>query len=213
MSPGSISFERWSSIAAAVGDKGRDALLDRLEAEGLDPLDYERAMTAHLIAMAAALAAGDSSLALAHAARCAAARSTDAQDDRAALETTQDPASEGSRERTLPFAKAGGLRTAAPPSTHLPERSGETAALSVGFVASPSTPFERARLEAWTVERYADFVADRRNRPSSFIEARYGRLTEREEVALLVHFNHRFRSEPGLRDRWQQLLAERERRG
>jgi hypothetical protein len=83
----------------------------------------------------------------------------------------------------------------------------------VGFVASPSTPFEQARLEAWTVERYADFVADRRNRPSSFIEARYGRLTEREEVALLVHFNHRFRSEPGLRDRWQQLLAERERRG
>ena len=93
------------------------------------------------------------------------------------------------------------------------DRSGQTSALSSGFVATPSTPFEQAQLEAWTVERYAAFVADRRRHPRQLIEDRYGPLTDREEVALLVHFNHRFRSEPGLRDRWQQLVAAHERDG
>ena len=218
MNPASISFETWSSISAEVEGKGRDALFDRLEAEGIDPADYEVAAARHLVAIAAALAAGDASLAAAHAARCAGADraandSATEGSDAQALETTQDPASESTRDKTLPFEKSGGLASRAPPPTSLQDRSGVTSALSAGFVAAPSTPFERARLEAWTVERYAAFVADRRRHTPDLIEARYGPLTERDEVALLVHFNHRFRSEPGLRARWQRLVAAHERKG
>lgn len=223
MTPASISFETWSSISAEVEGKGRDALFDRLEVEGIEPTDYEVAAARHLVAIADALAAGDASLAAAHAARCAdAKRATDdspAEDsakqgsDAQALETTQDPAPESTRDKTLPFERSGGVASQAPPPTALQDRSGATNALSAGFVAAPSTPFERARLEAWSVERYAAFVADRRRRTPDVIEARYGPLTERDEVALLVHFNHRFRSEPGLRQRWQRLVAAHEREG
>jgi hypothetical protein len=210
MSAADVSFDRWSSISAEVGGKGRDALLDRLEAEGIAPVDFELAAVTHLAALAGALAAGDHSLADAHAARCADARATAGEDDAVALDTTQEPAPESARDRTLPFAKVDASRRRPPPATPLLERSGETVAQSVGFAAAPSTPFERAQLEAWTVERYAAFVADRRRGSLGTIAARYGQLTEQQEVALLVHFNHRFRREPGLRDRWERLVAAHE---
>jgi hypothetical protein len=100
---------------------------------------------------------------------------------------------------------------AAPPMTPA-EQSGDTVGLDQQFAAGASTPFEEARLRAWTVEKYAAFIADRRTAPADWVAATYGAMSEGDEVALLVHFNKRFREDPALRDRWEMLVAERARR-
>jgi hypothetical protein len=89
------------------------------------------------------------------------------------------------------------------------EQSGETLGVDKAFVAGPGTPFEAARLSAWTIEAYARFVADRRSAPPEVVARLHGHVSEQEEVALLLHFNKRFRAEPGLGDRFEAIVAER----
>ncbi|MBL9028483.1 MAG: hypothetical protein JNL21_40200 [Myxococcales bacterium] len=114
----------------------------------------------------------------------------------------------------LPFrpAEPGRVTVLAAPPMSAAEQSGDTVGLDQEFAAGASTPFEEARLRAWTVEKYAAFIADRRTAPADWVVATYGAMTEGDEVALLVHFNKRFRQDPALRDRWEVLVAERARR-
>jgi len=89
------------------------------------------------------------------------------------------------------------------------QQSGQTLGVSQRFVAGPGTPFEAARLSAWTLEAYANFVADRRSAPPDVVAKVHGHVSEQEEVALLLHFNKRFRAEPGLGERFEAIVAER----
>jgi hypothetical protein len=121
-------------------------------------------------------------------------------------------AADDARGPVLPFrAAAAGQRTAfSTPLRSAPaEQSGATLSVGTGFVAAPSTPFEAAKLSRWTVERYAAFIADKRSAPPSALLERYGEMADQDEVALMVHFNKRFRDQPGLRERWEALVSER----
>lgn len=111
----------------------------------------------------------------------------------------------------LPFRPAppGAVKVLMAPPLTPAEQSGQTLGLEEEFAASASTPFEEARLRAWTVEKYAAFIADRRTAPPEWVAATYGAMSEGEEVALLVHFNKRFREDPALRDRWEALVTAR----
>lgn len=192
-----ITFDQWSAIAASVTGRPRDALLDRLEAEGIELDVYQRSELEHLLAIADGQARGDRALAEAHGQRCARAKELAAGelDETVSVRSAQLPGA-------MPFAKPG-KRVAPPPAREPVDQSGETVGLAPEFAPAASTPFEAAALAAWTVERYAAYVSDRRSGRAVV------QLSEQEEAALLVHFNKRFSAEPGLRETWGKLLLER----
>lgn len=233
-----IPFDLWCEIAASSSGRPRDELLDRLDAEDISNEAWSAANIRFLLLIADGLQRGDRALADRYAARCLEARKVGAppQDsassppkasepnEKPVLLAPPPPTSEAEdatvlappkpapRDATLPFKRpepGTRLPLVAPPPTPLPEQSGATLAVDAGFVAEAGTPFEREKLAAWTVERYAAFFADRSRLAPSILEKTYGAMTEQDEVALLVHFKRRFRDEPGLKEKWERLVAER----
>jgi hypothetical protein len=128
----------------------------------------------------------------------------------AGADTTLDPVSARSRGAALPFKRAGAVP---PPAAHPvePDRSGRTVALSASAGAAEATPFEARELDAWTVERYAAFVADRRAGDIDAVRKEYDVSGEAFEQALLANMNRRFGADPSLRARWLALIVERDR--
>jgi len=125
-------------------------------------------------------------------------------------DTTLDPVSAGSRGAALPFRR--GRPVPPPPAARVePNRSGRTVALSSSAGGAEATPFEGRALDAWTVERYAEFVADRRAGDIEAVRKEYDVHGEAFEQALLANMNRRFGKDPALRARWVALIAERDR--
>ena len=100
-------------------------------------------------------------------------------------DTTLDPTSAGSRGGALPFKRSAPV---APPAAHRvePDRSGRTVAVSSSAGGAEATPFEARELDAWTVERYAMFVADRRAGDIEAVRKEYDVHGEAFEQALLA---------------------------
>jgi len=121
-------------------------------------------------------------------------------------EQTLDPKSAAVRDAALPFADAGG---APPPPPHAVEadRSGATVALGSTDGAAAATPFEQRQLNAWTVERYAAFVSDRRVEDVEAARREYDIPNEAFEQLLLQHMNKLFGRAPEQRARWLALIA------
>ncbi len=131
-------------------------------------------------------------------------------DSQGSGEHTLDPSSARSRGRALPFQP--GLVAPPPPAVHVaPDPSGETVAASPDAGATAATPFEQRELAAWTVEKYAAFMADRRAGDLDTVRAAYDVRDEAFESLLLSHFNKQFGRDPSLRTRWLALMVERTR--
>ncbi len=213
-----LTFQAWSELSARCSGEPPEVLRDALEEAELTVEEYEAAELRHIHAIMAGLACGDQGLAEAHGKRCLEAKR--ARDRRRAEEAALDETVGDVRAgiggaAPLPFRAPTPGEARAPHAvpSQPAEQSGETIGLGPGFAAGPSTPFERAGLEAWTLERYAELVADKRTASPEIVSRRYGDLTDRQQIALLAHFNRRFSEEPGLRERWEELVEARRRRG
>ncbi|MBL8742337.1 MAG: hypothetical protein JNK04_14615 [Myxococcales bacterium] len=109
----------------------------------------------------------------------------------------------------LPPFKPGPAMHLPPPAIRMPGEGGDTA----GLEAPPgdATPFQQPDLSHWAVETYASFTAERRFLDADAARVRYGLRDGADEYALMVHFNRRFAREPGLRERWTELVQRRAR--
>lgn len=122
--------------------------------------------------------------------------------------------------KALPFAAAtpaAALRSIEnmPEPVRPPSAQGddldETAPLGIRTLADPSPVLpwvDAQRFRTWTLETYASLCAELAEQPESAVETgRRYRVEEHEAMRQLnLEFAERFRSEPGLLPRWQQLV-------
>lgn len=109
----------------------------------------------------------------------------------------------------LPPFKPGPAMQLPAPSHRAPGEGGNTA----GLDAPPgdALPFQQPDFSHWAVETHASFSAERRFLDADAVRIRYGLRDGADEYALMVHFNRRFAREPGLRERWTELVQRRAR--
>ncbi len=185
------------------------------------------AVTAHPIAIADGLSAGNSGAAdrfqskyehttkvLAQtkpdidelAARPAGAAAASPADP--SLDETIDGGAAPAGSMLPPFQPGPPMKLAAS-SPRTPGDAGDTA----GLDAPPgdALPFQQPDFSHWAVETHASFTAERRFLDPDAVRERYGLRDGADEYALMVHFNRRFAREPGLRDRWVELVQRRAR--
>lgn len=121
---------------------------------------------------------------------------------------TLDPLTASHSADALPFVAGPPMRLQ-PAQPMGANESGGT----IGLEAAPgaATPFAAADHSRWTVERYAAYTAERRWGDQEQVRKSYGIHDGAEEYGLIVHFNRRFADDPGLRERWTDLVQQRTR--
>ncbi len=123
-------------------------------------------------------------------------------------EVTLDPKSASARKVGMPFvAKGQGRAPARLPVVPNPD-AGDTIGLGETHAAA-GLPFDQATFDSWTVERYAQFTAERRVLDPEQVRAAYGVRDAGTEHGLLVHMNRRFGRDPQLAERWRDLVQQR----
>ena len=124
------------------------------------------------------------------------------------VDATLDPMSGLPPSRATPF-RAGPAMQLAPTAPRMLGEGGET----IGLEAQPADalPFGSQVFSTWSVETYANYTAERRWLDTDAVRQQYGLRDGADEHALMVHFNRRLASEPGMRERWTELVQRRAR--
>jgi hypothetical protein len=124
-----------------------------------------------------------------------------------AMDVTLDPLT-GAAPASTPF-RPGPAMAVGPSAPRQPFESGDTVALE--SQPAQAVPFERGNFSHWAVETHASFMAERRFLDADVVRERYGLRDGADEYDLMIHFNRRFAHEPGLRERWVELVQRRAR--
>jgi hypothetical protein len=213
--------ERLAFLIAHVEHFHADDPIEVARRLGHPAVDFERAATEIPLALAKSSASGDMGPAQRFAEVLASTREDlERRQPRLAELGEFVPADETlampapAATRPLPFRDPRpGDRPPAPlpPPPHA--QSSETVGLATSYEPGSATPFEPRRFEAWTVEMYAAFAADRRVMPVEDVRRKHGIAGPAEEQALIVHFSRRFGDDPALKRQWDALVEARSRRG
>ncbi len=121
---------------------------------------------------------------------------------------TLDPTSADLRRPPLPFRPDVVVRAPSfPVATADPYANTIGPGGTLEPIARPTSA--ETLFSSWTVERYANYTADRRLGDPEEVRAAYAITDDAYERALVTFMNHRLSATPTARDRWMALVAAR----
>jgi hypothetical protein len=209
-----MPFDLWCSIAAETVELDAEALLDLLEARGVEPEVWQEQNERWLRALVADVLARKHELTAIYGARCARVLE---RRRHPALAGTPAPSAETTAEipanlteRTLPFRKGAPAGLPVPSAPALPGAGSGTGIADLRACFAAALPFQAdpAPPGPLSLERFAALIVELEVAPPERARtlARFGVADEAGLIELQRQWNQQLDASPELEERWTQAL-------